>query len=206
MVLGVLLLAHGHLAQGVTLVLTALIALTLMKRTYRVVEMALLVALVALNFYEHGLYYLRAQRLTASRPVAAQLAASLTEDLPILVEPRDDLLAVMVDLEGQIRRPVHDRYYAHFAHYYLITDPDHVDPQGVELLRLPYRRARMREIVLLEVGAAARERISPAAREEFMVREPTRTLPAGSVLAHHACERASETEAQVFLLEAVLLE
>jgi hypothetical protein len=153
------LLHRGIVLQAVLLIATGLIALSLTRARLRVLELGLAAAMILLLFYEHGIYFYRTVYRPRAYPVAERIERELRRRIPVVVEPRADLIHLAVDLEGMIQQPVHNRDEVDFPEYYLITDLAHREPGGRDLLRSPYSRRRVGEILLQEVvGDSSRGR------------------------------------------------
>jgi 4-amino-4-deoxy-L-arabinose transferase-like glycosyltransferase len=150
---GVFLLAKQIRLQGVLLLFLAVIAAVLAPRRFRVREFGLAIALIAFTFFEHGLYHYRTTYRVPSYPAAQAIAGALTHPWPVLVEPRLDLIHIAADLEGITRRPVFDRDHFHPVPAYLLTNARYLDPRGRAILRLPYPRRMIGEVVLQEIDA-----------------------------------------------------
>lgn len=144
----------GLFLQAAVLAAAGSVATVLAFRRHRLLEGGALVGALMLTLYAHGVYYERTVRLVPSAPAARQIAAAVARDpgLPVVVEAQVDLIHVAVDLEGLLRRPVHDRAIAQFGRFYLLTNSRFPEPGAREILRIPYPRGDVREIWLLEVG------------------------------------------------------
>jgi hypothetical protein len=152
--MGVFLLQKGILLQALLLIATGLAAALIARRRLRWLECGLLAGVVFLLVQTHGLTYYRSTYLAPVRPLAETVERALDRDLPVVVDPDVDLIHLAVELEGLRRQPVYDRNVHHFPEYYLITSVARRDPGGRELLRAPYTRRKVGEIVVQEIGGS----------------------------------------------------
>lgn len=155
--MGVYLLQHAQPLQGALLCGIGVLAAPLAMPRYSYLKLGLVLALLMLLFYEHGLYFYRSVYRPRAYPIARQIEMTLMRDLPVMVEPRADLIHLAVDLEGMIQRPVYHRDLFDFPEYYLITDLEHRVPGARDLMQTFYSRRREADIVLQEVRAAELE-------------------------------------------------
>lgn len=149
---GVFLLDKGIALQGALLCTTGLAGWIVALRPLRWMEAGLLAAILMLMVNTHGLYYYRTIYRPSSYPVAQRVREAMVEDLPVVVDPDVDLIHLAVDLEGMTQRPVYDRNVYRFPRYYLVTSAARGEPGGREILRVPYARRRVGDLVLQEIG------------------------------------------------------
>jgi 4-amino-4-deoxy-L-arabinose transferase-like glycosyltransferase len=149
---GVNLLILGNRLQGVILLAVGVAVGLLASRRHRVWQLGLTVALAVFTVFMHGIYFRRTIERVPSYPPAQAVAAAMTHPWPLMVDSQLDVIHIAVDLEGILQRPVYDRKRFNFAPAYLMTNPSRLDPRGREILRLPYPRRGIGQLVLQEIG------------------------------------------------------
>jgi 4-amino-4-deoxy-L-arabinose transferase-like glycosyltransferase len=144
-----------------TAVATALLAL---RGRYRVIDYALIVALVVLSGYEHGIYYHRAERKGTYAPLVAAIDAATRPELPLVIDQQVRMIHLAFYLQAGLQRPVYAAAVADFERYYYITRADRARTGDPVLARLTYPRPKIGEIVLQEVGRPSAAAALPTAR------------------------------------------
>lgn len=148
-------IALGYFPQAAVFLAATGIAAVLLRRHWRAVDYALVVALFVITAYEHGVYYHRAVRKGSYDTAVSQIGERADPAWPLVVDEHVPLIHLAFYLQAGLGRPVYGSGVAPGGHYYLITTPSRADSAGRELLRLPYPRGDVGEVVLQEIDPQA---------------------------------------------------
>lgn len=142
----------GHFIQAGVFALLCLVSVVLRGRPLNALQLASGLALSMALVQTHALYLLRSEKFYDYRATAHQIARAMPEELPVVVSGNEVPIQTAFYLEAQLGRPLYRTPTPGLATYYVLTSPEHAVQRGEELLRVPYPKTDLPELVLQRVG------------------------------------------------------
>ncbi|MBU0518098.1 hypothetical protein KJ564_04090 [bacterium] len=153
---------EGYFLQAAVFIVLALVIGLLLPRPLRLTHFASVLAAFMLVTYMQGLFFYRAQIRFDHQPGAREIAAHITEPLPVVAHHRVSNRTGLF-LQAELQRPVFKTPRENFSEYYYLSYPAGVDSSAENFLTVPYPEDHNRDLILQlkEINCLNNSKITP---------------------------------------------